>query len=50
MDMPMAAMGLFPLLFGLIWIALFIYLMGLAARLVKAVERIADNVGEQAGP
>ncbi len=50
MDMPMmAAMGLFPLLFGLIWIGLFIYLIGLATRLVKAVERIADNVGGQAG-
>ena len=42
-------MGLVPLLFGLIWIALFIYLVGLATRLITAVERIADSVGGQTG-
>ncbi len=47
MDMPMAGMGLmmlFPLMFGLIWLGLLIYLVVLATRLVRAVERIADNV------
>ena len=46
MDMSMAAMGfLFPFVFGLIWLGLLIYLIVLATRFVRAVERIADNIG-----
>lgn len=30
----------------LIWLAIIVYLLSLAARLVKAVERIADKLGK----
>lgn len=44
--MWMAALGwLPPLLFGLIWLVLLIYLVILATRFVNAVERIADKMG-----
>ena len=50
MNMPMAAAGLlFPLVFGLIWLGLVTYLIVLATRFVRAVERIADDVGRRAG-
>jgi len=43
----MNVLGVFPLLFGLIWLGLIIYLIVLATRFVNAVERIADKIGAQ---
>lgn len=34
----------FGLLAGLIWLAIVIYLLTLAARLVRAIEKIADRI------
>lgn len=36
-----------PLLVGLIWLGVVVYLMALATRFVAAVERIADRMGTQ---
>ena len=37
--------AVFPLLLMLVYVAILIYLITLAARLVKAVEKIADKIG-----
>ena len=41
------AMMLFPLLVLLLWVAVIVYMLVLATRLVRAVEQIARSVGSR---
>lgn len=46
--MLMSVMGVLPpLVFGVVWLAVMLYLLFLATRFVTAVERIADRMGTQ---
>ncbi|MBD3161852.1 MAG: hypothetical protein GF346_06215 [Candidatus Eisenbacteria bacterium] len=46
----MGQMGLFSsFLLGIVWLGLVIYVLVLATRFVKAVERIADHFRSQSG-
>jgi len=38
---------MYPFLFAVVWLVVVIYLLTLATRLVAAVERIADRLGNQ---
>jgi hypothetical protein len=45
--MPEIFAGLFGFLFFVIWIGLIVFMITLAIRLVKAVEKIADILGQK---
>ena len=42
--------AIFPVLFMILYIAIYIYLVWLAGRFVQAVERIADKIGKSRPP
>lgn len=46
----MAVIAIFPVLFMILYIAIYIYLVWLAGRLVQAVEKIADKIGKSRPP